>query len=105
ALMVTPSPSLLLCDSFNYPDGSVVTNSGFLWDNRSGTLGQCQVANGALHIDSTQTEDVLARLAGAPYTRSNSTILYTSFKMKFLGLPKSTPDYFAHFVGGTALRA
>jgi hypothetical protein len=104
ALMVRPSETILLYDPFSYPDGSVVTNSGSLWDNRSGTNGDCLLSNGQLEITTARTEDVIARLAGAPYARSNGTVLYASFKMKFLGLPKSTAEYFAHFVGGTSLR-
>jgi hypothetical protein len=104
ALLVLPSPSVVLFDPFAYPDGSVLTNSGFLWDNRSGTLGQCQVTNGQLQISSSQTEDVAASLAGGPYARSNHTVLYASFTATFLSFPKNTPSYFAHFVGGSSLR-
>jgi hypothetical protein len=102
--MVTPSAALVLWEPFAYGDGSLLTNSGFLWDNRSGTYGQAQAVGGQLQIASSQTEDVVARLAGAPYARSNSTVLYSSFKIKFAGLPKATPDYFAHFAGGSSLR-
>jgi hypothetical protein len=104
ALMVTPSPSLIFLDSFSYPNGSLLTNSGFLWANRSGTLGQCQVTNGQLQITADQSEDVVGFLIGAPYATGNGTELYSSFKAKFLTLPNSTPDYFAHFGTGSTLR-
>jgi len=105
ALMVRPSDAILLYDSFSYPNGSVITNSGFLWAHRSGTNGDCLLSNGRLEISSARTEDVGAHLAGAPYARSNGIVLYASFKIKFLGVPNSTPEYFAHFVGGSSLRA
>jgi hypothetical protein len=41
-------------------------------------------------------------LAGAPFVRSNSTILYASFKLRALDLPKNTPDYFSRFSNGNA---
>jgi hypothetical protein len=36
AVMVVPSASVLLCDSFAYPDGPLNTNSAFRWSNHSG---------------------------------------------------------------------
>lgn len=104
ALMVTPSPSLIFLDPFSYPNGSLLTNSGFLWANRSGVFGECQVTNGQLQITAEQTEDVVGSLIGAPYTTGYGTELYASFKARFLTLPNSTPDYFAHFGTGTTLR-
>src|SRR5256885_10806660 len=45
-LFRSPSSTVLFLDSFSYPNGSILTNSGFLWQNRSGTEGECQVTNG-----------------------------------------------------------
>jgi hypothetical protein len=104
ALVVTPSPSLIFLDPFSYPNGSLLTNSGFLWANRSGTIGQCQVTNGQLQITADQSEDVIGSLLGAPYRSGFGTVLYASFKAKFLNLPNSNPDYFAHFANGSTLR-
>jgi hypothetical protein len=104
ALMVSPSPSLIFLDSFSYPNGSLLTNSGFLWANRSGTFGECQVTNGQLQITADQSEDVVGSLIGAPYPTGFGTVLYAAFKAKFLTLPNSNPDYFAHFASGTTLR-
>jgi hypothetical protein len=104
ALMVTPSSALLFLDSFSYANGSLLTNSGFLWANRSGTLGQCQVTNGQLQITADQSEDVVGSLIGAPYSTGNGTVLYAAFTAKFLTLPNSNPDYFAHFANGGTLR-
>jgi hypothetical protein len=104
ALMVTPSSSLIFLDSFSYPNGSLLTNSGFLWANRSGTFGECQVTNGQLQITAEQSEDVVGSLIGAPYSTGFGTVLYAAFKAKFLTLPNSNPDYFAHFANGSILR-
>jgi hypothetical protein len=98
-LMVLASADSLLYEPFNYDDGSVLTNSAFLWSNSSGNIGECQVTNGQLQLSSSLSEDVTGDLVGGPYVRSNSTVLYASFKFTALGLPKNTPDYFAHFVG------
>ena len=104
ALMVTPSASLIFLDSFSYANGSLLTNSGFLWANRSGMSGECQVTNGQLQITAEQSEDVVGSLIGAPYTSGHGTMLYAAFKAKFLTLPNSNPDYFAHFANGSTLR-
>jgi len=100
--MVLPSADVVFYDPFTYADGSVLTNSAFLWDNRSGTIGQCQIISGQLEIGKTNTEDVIADLVGGPFARSNNIVLYASFKINAQGLPKNTPEYFAHFVGGNA---
>jgi hypothetical protein len=98
ALMVTPSPSLIFLDPFNYANGSLLTNSGFLWQHRSGNIiGECQVTNGQLQVTADQSEDVSGTLIGAPYSTGSGAVLYAAFKARFLTLPNSTPDYFAHF--------
>jgi hypothetical protein len=102
-VMIRPAANVLLYDPFDYPDGSVVSNSGFLWDNHTGTFGQCQVINGQLQVTTAQTEDVAALLAGGPYAKNLGTVLYTCFKVNFQALPKTTPDHFAAFVAGSSL--
>jgi hypothetical protein len=105
AVMVTPSPNILFFDPFTYANGSLLTNSGFLWDHGAGTTaGECLVTNGQLRVTAAQTEDVSARLIGAPYAKNSNTVLYAAFKVRFLTLPKSTPDYFAHFISGSTHR-
>jgi hypothetical protein len=105
AVMVTPSPSILFYDPFTYANGSLLTNSGFLWDHGAGTtVGECLVINGQLQVTAAQTEDVSARLIGAPYAKNSNTVLYAAFKVRFLTLPKATPDYFAHFISGSSHR-
>ena len=104
ALMVVPTPSTLFCDSFDYYNGSVLTNSGFLWKNRSGTFGQCQATDGQLEVSAGQTEDVVAPLIGGPYPKGSGTVLYAAFKAKFLSLPAPKSGYFASFASGSTLR-
>lgn len=104
AVMVTPSSDVIFYDPFAYADGSLLTNSAFLWGNRSGTVGQCQVTNGQLLVIGATGEDVSGELAGGPYVKTNGFVLYAGFKMTFLDLPKPVPGYFAHFVGGSSLR-
>jgi hypothetical protein len=104
ALLVVPSAQTVFYDPFAYPDGSLLTNSGFLWKNRSGTDGECQVTNGALQLAASQTEDVIAPLIGAPYAKSNHTVLYASFKARFLTWPRAVPGLWAHFADGSTLR-
>jgi hypothetical protein len=103
-LLVTPSEQVVFYDHFDYPNGSLLTNSAFLWNTRSGTPGQCQVENNQLLLCATQTEDVVALLIGAPYARSNSTVLYAAFNFHFFTLPKPTAGLFAHFGNGSTLR-
>ena len=105
AVMVTPSAGVLFYDPFTYANGSLLTNSGFLWDHRSGTIvGECQVTNGALQVTATQTEDVGGTLVGGPYQKGSNIVLYAAFKLTALTLPKATPDYFAHFASGSTHR-
>lgn len=101
-LMVRPSTNVLFYEPFAYGDGSLLTNSGFLWDNRAGTYGQGLVTNGQLQVTAEQTEDVVAPLIGSPYNKSNGIVLYASFKVNFLTLPRAAPDYFAHFANGSS---
>ena len=105
ALMVAPSRDVLCYEPFAYPDGSILTNSGFLWNHRSGSkIGECLVTNGQLQITASQSEDVSVPLIGAPYAKSSNTVLYAAFKVRFLNLPKDSPDYFAHFGSGSTYR-
>jgi hypothetical protein len=103
-LIVTPSAAVIFYDPFSYADGSLITNSAFLWQNRSGTDGECQVVNGQLQLTRSQTEDVVGALIGGPYNPSNGVVLYASFKLKLLSLPPNVPGYFAHFATGSTLR-
>ncbi|HEY5910210.1 MAG TPA: hypothetical protein VJA21_06350 [Verrucomicrobiae bacterium] len=102
---VTPSGSCVFFEPFGYSDGSVVTNSGFLWATRSGTPGDCRVTAAQLQLANSRTEDVLAPLPGAPYAPGARFVIYSSFRIKFLGVPRFAPEYFAHLFGGGSFRA
>jgi hypothetical protein len=98
AVMVVPSASVLLCDSFAYPDGPLNTNSAFRWSNHSGFAGQVAVQGEALQLSSLLTEDTSAVLIGAPYgPTNNAKALYVGFTINFSVLPSGVGDYFAHF--------
>ncbi len=102
---VTPAVGCVLYEPFSYPDGSVITNSGRLWTTRAGTAGDCATTGGSLKLSSACTEDIVAPLPGGPYEPGHGHVLYTSFKIKFLGAPKFGPEYFAHLLGAGAARA
>ena len=92
---LTVSVALLLADSFNYPDGSVTTNSAFFWKAHSGATGQTQVASGKLMLSSAQSEDINAAITNAPFAPASGAVLYAGFTVNFSALPGS--EYFAHF--------
>jgi hypothetical protein len=105
AVMVSPQSSIVLYEPFDYGSGSVISNSGGLWANRSGTNGDCLVTNNQLQVSAKRSEDIIATLAGAPYAKNFTNVLYSSFKVRFLDLPNQTPDYFAHFGTASGIRA
>lgn len=89
-----------VADSFDYPDGSVVTNSAFVWGTHSaatGQTGQTQVIQGQLSLSSTQSEDINAFLLNGPYLPSAGWILYSRFTVNFSARPSAAGDHFAHF--------
>ncbi len=95
--------ALLLSDSFNYPDGPLVTVSTNGWVHHSGSVtGEVVVASGRLLLNEDNGEDVNAPLAGQPYPSSGATnVFYAGFTVKFTALPGSSGAYFAHFKNGT----
>ena len=82
----TNNPPPLFSDNFNYPNGSIITNSGFVWTNHSGTVGEMQVTNYQLQVTDHQSEDVHAIIPGGPYP-TGSGALYYSFTVNFVELP------------------
>src|SRR5204863_7923176 len=80
---------VILSDSFDYPDGALVTVSGGTWMHHSptGSTGEVQVVSGRAFLSQTNAEDVNAQLAGQPYFPTNSTVLYASFTVNFRSLP------------------
>ena len=93
--------ALLLNDSFDYPDGSLVGAGNNRWTHHSGAVtGEVMVASGRLRLSEANTEDINARLAGQPYPSYGATnVFYASFTVKFTALPSRSGAYFAHFKG------
>lgn len=98
-LTAHPDVGIVLADDFSYPDGSVITNSGFFWNTHSGTTGQLQVVNGRLELLATQTEDVNAFLTNFPYAAAGGYVFYARFIVNYKTLPTASGvgEYFAHF--------
>jgi endonuclease/exonuclease/phosphatase family metal-dependent hydrolase len=90
--------TLLLNETFTYPDGPLVTASTNLWVHHSGSADQVMVMSGRVYLSDANTEDVNRSLPGQPYAASGSTnVFYTSFTVRFTSLPTSGGAYFAHF--------
>jgi hypothetical protein len=86
-------------DVFNYPDGSIVANSGGIWIQNSGTAGSMLVSNQTLIVTTARTEDI-AHYFGAPFaTNGPVTALYSSYTLKCIGLPTAAGTYFNHLTG------
>lgn len=94
--------SIIFSDSFDYPNGSIVTNSGGVWLTHSGTTGQVQVVSNRVLLSQTNTEDINAQLAGQPYPASTNVLLYARFTINCAVLPSGAGTYFAHFKDATA---
>jgi hypothetical protein len=103
-LMVTPSTNVLFYDPFSYADGSLLTNSGFYWANRSGTDGECQVVSGQARLSDAGTEDLVGPLIAGPYDTGKQTVLYAACKLTCVTLPNAAPGLIAHFANGSTLR-
>lgn len=103
AVLVRASQEVVLDEPFAYEDGPVVISSAY-WTTRSGTAGQCQVVNQQLQVTAEQTEDVVAALAGGPYARDGGAVLYASFSLRALSLPRAAPGLIAHFADASVLR-
>lgn len=98
-VIVRPSTSVVFNDFFDYPAGSLITNSCGLWQSHSGTYGQMAVqAGGLLNVAAGNSEDVHVALIGAPYSHLDSSVtLYSSFLVRFYSSPSAGGSYFAHF--------
>ena len=83
--------------SFSYPDGSIITNSGFVWNAHSGATGQTEVVSSMLELRGSQSEDINRLIPGQPYDSTSDLTLYAGLTVKFSTLPSTGGDYFAHF--------
>jgi hypothetical protein len=99
-LTVFPTSGVDFTERFDYPDGSVTTNSSFRWNTHSGGVGQTgqtQVVQGKLLLSGAQSEDINA-FFNSSYAPSGGWILYARFTVNFSSRPASAAgDYFAHF--------
>ena len=89
--------TILVRESFDYPDGPLVSAAGGAWLTHSGTTGQVRVVTGRALLSQTNTEDVSVTVSGQPYPASSNTILYAGFSVRFISLPTGNGEYFAHF--------
>ena len=99
AVMVVPAATVLLWDSFAYPDGPLNANSAFRWAHHSGVAGEIEVTSERARLSVADTEDISAILIGAPYTPASGTVLYAAFTVNFEAPPTPLGEYFAHFRG------
>ena len=96
-LTVNPLLGVQAQDNFNYPDGSIVLNSG-AWIHHSGTnYGETQTIGGRLLITDARDEDISLELTNRPFDPAGGIVLYASFTVDFTNLPTGGGNYFAHF--------
>lgn len=89
----TASAQLLYQDSFNYPDGPLLTAPGSPWVNNYPPANEINVAGGQLWLTQTEQESVRFNFP----VGYGSTNLFASFKVNFSALPTGGGNYFAFF--------
>lgn len=99
AFPVTAGAATVLSEAFNYADGPLVGATASPWATHSGTTTQIDVASGAATITGSESEDINAPLAGAPYSAG---IVTATFDVTFSALPTGT-TYFAHFYSTSSI--
>src|SRR6185436_6849791 len=87
----------LLGDSFSYPNGAIVGAPGSPWVNTSGAAGTMLASNSSLEVNGNRAEDIAAPLSRTISTDVGDTAAYASFNLRFLVLPTTNGNYFAHF--------
>lgn len=91
--------TVLLSDTFTYPDGPIVGAPNSPWVANTGTAGTALVTNGMLEWSFSRSEDIAGPLATTITPTSAVAKVYASFKIKFSALPSATGTYFAHCSG------
>ncbi len=89
--------AILLDESFDYPDGSLIEVSQGVWTTHSGTSGQVNVTGGMVELTESESEDVNRLLPGGPYAPGSALTMYVKFTVQFAALPSGAGRYFAHF--------
>ena len=96
-LATSARATIILSNSFAYPDGSLTNvSSGSplgVWTNHSGS-GVLDVSSGVVLLSQLNAPDVSSPLSGSPY--STNGYLYSSFKVNFSALPAGVGSYFWH---------
>jgi hypothetical protein len=97
-LTVSPDNGILLAEDFNYADGSIITNSSFLWQPNTGTTGQAQIVSGKLLLANNGSEDLYRWFTNAPYADTSGQIIFTRYVVNFTALPTASGNgqYFQH---------
>jgi hypothetical protein len=98
--------SLLVSDSFTYPDGNLVGDMpaiGGAWNAHSGTTAPILVSGDSINVnEATGVQDDNAPFAGA-FVDAAGDVLYSSFSVTIPTAPTTlTPVYFGMFLNGTS---
>jgi hypothetical protein len=95
--LVSARAEVVLEESFNYDDGSIIVLAADTWKNHSGGSEQTEVIDGRLELRQANSEDFHAKLAGGPFKKNSGGTMYASFDVEFTELPSGGGSYFAHF--------
>jgi hypothetical protein len=89
---------VLLQESFDYPDGSLVQVGGARWQHHSGTRDELQVTGGRARLTQDQSEDVNRSFGMQPAATNGFEQLFASFDLQVTTTPKgASGSYFLHF--------
>lgn len=89
--------SVILSESFDYPDGILQEVASEKWKSHSGTDNQVDVSNHWLVLTGSESQDVNIELDGQTYLPDSEDSLYCRFTVRFTELPSRKGGYFAHF--------
>jgi len=95
--LVVARAEVVLEESFDYDDGSIVVLAADTWKNHSGGSEQTEVVDGQLELTQANSEDFHAKLTGGPFKKNSGGTMYASFDVEFTELPSGGGSYFAHF--------